>query len=65
MFADVAYSLYDEKNFIGSYARVVLSVYKFDNFIVNMLGALAAYCLFPKKPCVNVQRTFDTQPALF
>ena len=37
----------------------------FDNFIVNLLGAIAAYCLFPKKPCINVQRTMDTQPALF
>ena len=26
----------------------------FDNFIVNMLGAIAAYCMFPKKPCINV-----------
>jgi hypothetical protein len=37
----------------------------FDNFIVNLLGALAAYCLSPKKPCVNVQRTLDTQLAVF
>ena len=38
----------------------------FDNFIVNLLGAIAAYCLFPKKPCINnVQRTMDTQLALF
>ena len=37
----------------------------FDNFIVNLLGAIAAYCLFPKKPCVNVQRTIDTQLTLF
>ena len=37
----------------------------FDNFIVNILGAIAAYCMFPKKPCINVQRTFDTQLALF
>lgn len=37
----------------------------FDNFIVNILGAIAAYCMFPKKPCVNVQRTLDTQLALF
>ena len=37
----------------------------FENFIVNMLGALAAYCCFPKKPCINVQRTLDTQLALF
>lgn len=37
----------------------------FDNFIVNALGAIAAYCMFPKKPRINVQRTLDTQPALF
>ena len=37
----------------------------FDNFIVNLLGAIAAYCLFPKKPCINLQRTIDTQLALF
>ena len=35
----------------------------FDNFIVNLLGAIDAYCLFPKKPCINVQRTIDTQLA--
>ena len=32
----------------------------FDNFIVNLLGAIAAYCCFPKKPCINVKRTIDT-----
>lgn len=37
----------------------------FDNFIVNMLGAIAAYCFFPKKPCIRVHRTLDTQLALF
>ena len=36
----------------------------FDKFMVNLLGAIAAYCLFPKKPCINVQRTLDTQLAL-
>ena len=36
----------------------------FDNFIFNLLGAIVAYCLFPKKPCVNVQRTIDTQLSL-
>lgn len=29
------------------------------------LGAIAAYCMFPKKPCINVQRTLDTQLAFF
>ena len=37
----------------------------FENFVVNMLGASAAYCCFPKKPCINVQRTLDTQLSLF
>ena len=37
----------------------------FDKFMVNLLGAIAAYCLFPKKPCINVERTLDTQLALF
>ena len=37
----------------------------FDNFIVNLLSAIAAYCCFPKKPCINVMRTIDTQLALF
>ena len=37
----------------------------FDNFIINLLGVIAVYCLFPKKPCVNVQRTIDTQLTLF
>lgn len=39
--------------------------WSFENFIVNMLGAIAAYCVFPKKPCIHVQRTLDTQLALF
>ena len=37
----------------------------FDNFIVNLLGAIAAYCCFPKKPRIYVTRTSDTQLALF
>ena len=36
-----------------------------DNFIVNLLGAIATYCLFPKKPRINIQRNFDTQLAFF
>ena len=37
----------------------------FDNFVVNLLSGIAAYCCFPKKPCINVSRTIDTQLALF
>lgn len=28
----------------------------FDNFIVNLLDAIAAYCLFPKKPCIKMYK---------
>jgi len=27
----------------------------FDNFMVNLLEAIAAYCFFPKKPTIRVQ----------
>ena len=37
----------------------------FEHSIVNLLGAIAAYCLFPKKPCINVQRIIDTQLTSF
>lgn len=37
----------------------------FDNFIVNLLGAISAYCFFPKKPCICVERTIDNQLTLF
>lgn len=37
----------------------------FENFVVNMLGAIAAYCFFPKKPCIHVERTFDNQLTIF
>ena len=28
----------------------------FENFVVNMLGALAAYCFFPKKPSIACEK---------
>ena len=37
----------------------------FDNFIVNILGLLRLIVCFLKKPCINVQRTLDSQLALF
>ena len=37
----------------------------FCNFVVNLLGALAAYCFFPKKPCITCERVWDNQLALF
>ena len=35
------------------------------NFVVNTLAALAAYCFFPKKPSIAVERSIDRQLTLF
>ena len=37
----------------------------FQNFVVNMLGAIASYCFFPKKPCINIIKVADNQLTLF
>ena len=37
----------------------------FTNFVVNLIGGIAAYCLFPKKPMINLERVFDNQLTLF
>jgi hypothetical protein len=47
-------------------AKVEYSRHKsFDNFMVNLLGVLAAYCFFPNKPCISCERVRDNQFALF
>jgi hypothetical protein len=35
------------------------------NFIVSLLAGIAAYCLFPKKPTINIQFYTDNQLTLF
>ncbi len=37
----------------------------FPNFIINLIGGIAAYCLFPKKPMINLERVYDNQLTLF
>ncbi|KGF25563.1 transposase [Prevotella histicola JCM 15637 = DNF00424] len=37
----------------------------FDYFFINLSGTIAAYYLFPKEPCINVQRIINTQLTLF
>ena len=37
----------------------------FDNFFVNTMAALAAYCCFPKKPAIQVVKYTDNQLTLF
>ena len=57
---------YPFPQFIKNIAQVEYSRHRsFDNFIVNTLGALAAYCFFPKRPTIAVQRTIDRQLTLF
>ena len=35
------------------------------NFAANLLGTVAAYCCFPKKPSIQVVRVLDNQLTLF
>ena len=35
------------------------------NFAANLLGAVDAYCYFPKKPSIQVVRVLDNQLTLF
>lgn len=37
----------------------------FTNSITNALSAIAAYCLFPKKPSNSLEYVFDNQLTLF
>ena len=37
----------------------------FHNFVANLLSGIAAYCLFPKKPTINIERSIDNQLTLF
>jgi len=37
----------------------------FENFLVNLLSGIAAYCFFPKKPAINLQKVTDNQLTLF
>ena len=37
----------------------------FNNFIVNAVSAIAAYCFFPKKPAISLEHYSDNQLMLF
>ena len=37
----------------------------FNNFIVNAVAAIAAYCFFPKKPSISVETYSDNQLTIF
>ena len=45
-----------ENDELKNIAQVEYSRHRsFDNFVVNLLGGIAAYCYFPKKPSIRVQ----------
>ncbi len=35
-----------------------------NNFIINILGVLTAYCFFPKKPSLNIKKSSDSRLSL-
>ena len=37
----------------------------FHNFVNNLMSGLAAYCFFPKKPMLQVEREIDNQLTIF
>ena len=37
----------------------------FNNFIVNAVSAIAAYCFFPKKPSIHLEYFSDSQLIFF
>lgn len=36
-----------------------------NNFMVNAVSAIAAYCFFPKKPSISIETYSDNQLVLF
>ena len=36
----------------------------FHDFVVNLLSGIAAYCFFPKKPSINLEKVVDKQLTL-
>ena len=68
LFHDSGYRCFIEtvNDELKSIAQVEYSKHRcLKKIIVNLFGAIAAYYLFPKKPCINVQRIIDTQLTLF
>ena len=37
----------------------------FHNFVNNLMAGIAAYCFFPKKPMLQLDREFDNQLTIF
>ena len=37
----------------------------FHNFVNNLMSGLAAYCFFPKKPMLRLEREIDNQLTIF
>ena len=37
----------------------------FHNFVNNLISGIAAYCFFPKKPMLRLEREIDNQLTIF
>ena len=37
----------------------------FHNFVNNLMSGIAAYCFFPKKPMLRLEREIDNQLSIF
>ena len=47
-------------------AQVEHSMHRlFHNFVNNLMSGLAAYCFFPKKPMLRLEREIDNQLTIF
>ena len=66
LYAVVGTNAHDDDT--GTFIMEPLAVNPLQAFVgclVNLLGALAAYCFFPKKPCIACDRAVDNQLTLF
>ena len=53
-------------NELKNSAQIEHSLHRsFPNFIVNLIDGIAAYCLFPKIPMINLERVYDNQLTIF
>ena len=43
------------------YNRRIIRHRSVDGFLFNLMSGLAAYSLFPKTPCLNLERVYDNQ----
>ena len=66
LFIDGVQLITKVKNNMKNIAQIEHSRHRlFNNFIVNALGAIAAYCFFEKKPAIELEFVNDGQLLMF